>query len=128
MPASLSSITSKRATLYVPLDEKDPDSPKVKIVYRPKSYDRKFERHMNSLLQDREDDEELIAASVWIRSFLHIVQSWDLKWDDADEEPIPLTEEALDGFPTDVIAGIVRAIGEDQKTDPKAESDSQKRS
>jgi hypothetical protein len=128
MPASLSSITSKRATLYVPLDENDPDSQKVKVVYRPKSYDKKFERHMNKLLEEKKDDDELIAAAVWIRSFLHIVQAWDLKWDDADEEPIPLTEEALEDVPTEVISGIVRAIGEDQQTDPKAGSDSQKRS
>jgi hypothetical protein len=128
MPASLSSITSKRATLYVPIDDENPEGDKVKIVYRPKSYDKKFERHMNALLTDKEDDDELIAASIWIRSLLHIVHSWDLKFSESDDEPIPLTEEALEDVPTEVIAGIVRAIGEDQRTDPKAGNGLPKRS
>ena len=127
MPATLSSITSKKATLYVPLDEDDPDGEKVKVVYKPKAYDRRFERDLNRISQDKGED-EAIAAAITTKAFLNIVVSWDLQADAGDAEPIPLTEEGLETVPVVVLSGILKAIGDDQRPDPKAENGSPKRS
>lgn len=117
MPASLQSITSKRATVHVPIDADDPESGKVKVVYRPKAYDKRFERQLNSITQSKGED-EAIGAEIVTKTFLNIVVSWDLRAEDSDSEAIPLTEEGLEIVPVAFLNDVLVAIGDDQRPDP----------
>ena len=89
MAATLKSITSKTATLSVPLDDDDPDGEVVTLTYKPKAFSRSYEREFNDLV-GRQDD-QMVGAEITVRTFLLMVTSWDAKWDAADPGPIPLT-------------------------------------
>ena len=52
--------------------------------------------------------------------FLKIAESWDLKADDADPEPIPLSVEGLRQVPHDVIAEILAGVLNDNSPNPTA--------
>ena len=52
--------------------------------------------------------------------FLKIAESWDLKADDADPEPIPLSVEGLRQVPHDVIAEILAGVLNDNSPTPTA--------
>lgn len=127
MPASLASLVNKRATVHLPLDEKDPDSDIVRIIYRPKAFNAEFEDELNAIAPEKGEDKS-VGAAVAIAAFLHVVDSWDLRWHPDDPEPIPLTEDALKPISTEVLIGLLKAIGDDQKPDPKAANGSPKRS
>lgn len=116
MAASLRSITSKKATLTLPLDESDPDGGMVELTYKPKSLSRKYEREFNDLMVNK--DEQMVGAEITVRTFLYMVTGWNLKWDESDSEPIPLTAEGLEDVPTETLQYLLRKIGEDQQPDP----------
>ena len=116
MAATLKSITSKTATLSVPLDDDDPDGEVVTLTYKPKAFSRSYEREFNDLA-GRQDD-QMVGAEITVRTFLLMVTSWDAKWDDADPNPIPLTPEGLEDVPTQLLQYLLKKIGEDQQPDP----------
>lgn len=127
MPASLSSITSKRATINVPVDKDNPEGDTVRVVYKPKAYDKRFERQLNAITQEKGDD-EVVSAEIVTTAFLNIVAEWDLRAEDSDSEAIPLTPAGLEIVPVASLAEILTAIGDDQTPDPTTKSASRKRS
>lgn len=119
MAASIASITAKRATIVIPIDPSDPDSDTVSVTYKPKAYTRQMEREMNALTPESEN--QLAGAAYTIGVFQRMVTKWDLKYSADDADPIPLTDEGLETVPVEILTGILEAIGNDQKPDPKAE-------
>lgn len=117
MAASLKSISSKKATLYYPIDPDDPESAKIKVVYRPAALSGELVSRMEEARSESELQGWAIAA-VTIECFLGTVVEWDAKWDDADSEPIPLTKEALQPVSTLLLDAILGAINADQRPDP----------
>jgi hypothetical protein len=116
LAATLRSISSKTATLRVPLDEKNPDGGTVELTYKPKAFSRSYERQFNDLMAHQ--SEQMVGAEITVRTFLLMVTGWDLKWDESDADPIPLTPEGLEDVPTQTLQYLLRKIGEDQQPDP----------
>ena len=116
MPASLKSLTSKKVTLTVPVDEDQPDGDKVTLTYKPKALSRSYEREFNDLMAHQ--NEQMVGAEITLNTFLLMVDGWDAKWDESDSEPIPLTPEGLENVPTQFLQYLLRKIGEDQQPDP----------
>ena len=116
MPASLKSITSKQATLTLPLDEHEPDGDKVTLTYKPKAFSRSYEREFNGLMAHQ--NEQMVGAEITVRTFRLMVTGWDAKWEESDSEPIPLTDAGLENVPTQFLQYLLRKIGEDQQPDP----------
>lgn len=117
MPATLTSITNKRATVEVPLDKDDPEAGAVKVTYRPKWFNKLVQSDINRLSAEREGL-QTVAADMVITTILHVVTDWDLRATEGDSEPIPLTPEGLELVPTEFLAEIVLKITEDQSPDP----------
>ena len=117
MPASLKSITSKRATIFVPIDPANPDSDKVRVVYRPKALTERAINRFNDIVSAAADN-ELAGGKQTIELFVTIVESWDLLADPSDTDPIPLTYEGLADVPTAFLNDVIVATSDDQKPDP----------
>lgn len=120
MPASFESISSKKVTLTLPLDEDNPDSDTITLVYKPKALTKAYEREFNEIMAHQ--NEQMVGAEITIRTFLLMVTSWDAKLKDSDSDPIPLTPEGLENVPTQSLQYLLRKIGEDQQPDPKAKT------
>ncbi len=75
----------------------------LNVVYRPLTYT------VTELEKMEAGDAR--AAQV-VDSMLRLLVSWDLT--DEDENPVPLTEEALREVPTHIFTGIMQAVGKDQ--------------
>lgn len=116
MAATLTSITSKKVVLSVPLDEDQPDGDKVTLTYKPKAFSRGYEREFNELMGHQ--NEQMVGAEVTVRTFLLMVTGWDAKWNESDSDPIPLTPEGLEDVPTQFLQYLLREIGKDQQPDP----------
>jgi hypothetical protein len=121
MPATLSSLTNKTATVIVPLDENDPESETLKVTYRPKAYTKAVERKIGALAEGRSENAPFIAAQS-AELIKAMVVKWDLTLTEDDPDPIPITDEGLEDVPTEVLSGIFMAIMADQKPDPKAKN------
>ena len=117
MAASLKSITGKTASIIVKTDDDDPNSPFVNVVYRVSAYSKDFEKAINEAGK-KEQTDEVTAARVTVASFVRLVKSWDFRYEEEDTDPIPITEEALELVPTEFLAKIMKAIGDDQNPDP----------
>lgn len=117
MPASLKSITGKKATIHVPLDSDDPESAKVRIVYRSRAITERKIEQINETGRERYKGELTDARQV--RAFIQsIVTEWDLLADPDDSDPVPLTSEGLADVPTAFLIEILEATVADQKPDP----------
>lgn len=116
MAATLTSITSKKVTLTVPLDESEPGGETVTLTYKPKALSRSYEREFNDLMAHQ--NEQMVGAEITVRTFLLMVTGWDAKWNESDSDPIPLTPEGLEDVPTQFLQYLLRKIGEDQQPDP----------
>lgn len=125
MPATLASITAKRAVIEVPADATNPESPMLRITYKPRAYDKAFEESLNQIALNRQQDQQ-VAADMVIETFIRMVTAWDLT--DEEMNPIPLTTEGLRCIPTRFLGDILEAIGEDQKPDPTTGNASSRRS
>ncbi len=115
MPASLSSITSQRATLLMPVDPNDPDGDRLKIVYKPKVLSTRI---MRDITEAVDSDDELAGTERVLRQFCKVVVEWDLRTEPGDKEPIPLTPEGLEDVPLLILRDIFTAINDDQSPDP----------
>ncbi len=116
MPATLAKLTAQRVVLVLPIDENDPSSDPVRLVYRPNALTKQYEREFNEIADGKED--RMIGAEITIHAFLLVVQEWDLKWNESDPKPIPLTAEGLDDVPVPLLQYFLREVGKDQQPDP----------
>lgn len=116
MAATLTSITSKKVALAIPVDEDQPDGEKVNLTYKPKAFSRGYERQFNDLMGHQ--NEQMVGAEITVRTFLLMVTDWDTKWNESDSDPIPLTPEGLEDVPVQWLQYLLRKIGEDQQPDP----------
>lgn len=116
MAATLTSITSKKVTLSIPVDESEPDGEKVTLTYKPKALSRSYEREFNELMAHQ--NEQMVGAEITVRTFLLMVTAWDAKWNESDSDPIPLTPEGMEDVPTQWLQYLLKKIGEDQQPDP----------
>ena len=127
MPATLSSITSKRATIYVPVDKDNLDGEKVRVTYKPRAVTPRIEKAIRQASKEAETDEDA-AELKSLQMFCTVVVEWDLRADDLAPEPIPITVDGLQDMPWRFLMDILEAIGNDQKPDPKAANGLPKRS
>lgn len=111
--ASLAKLTAQRVTIQVPIDDET-----VSVTYRPRAYSEELEE----ALRAAQDDER--GAAMVREAFAAIVESWDLRWDEADPEPIPVTREGLRAVPSEVLGALLAKIGDDRAPDPKAKRSS----
>lgn len=118
MAATLNSIINKRAKLTIPLDKRDPDAGSVTIVYRPKAITPRKEKAYHEAVAKSTDR----GIGALLNRFSEVVIEWDLRWDDADSEPVAIKPETLMDVPSDVLSGILNAINEDQNPDPPTEN------
>lgn len=90
--------------LDVRFDDDDPDAI-LKITYRPTSF---TVAELDEIRNKAEKDPKRL-----IESLLNVVVSWDLETDEG--EPVPLEMDAIYGaVPSSILAGILRAVNEDQ--------------
>jgi hypothetical protein len=118
MSATLEKLTAKRVVIEIPIDEDDPTSDPVRIVYQPDTLTKKHEREFNEIASESPSGNRMVGASITLHAFLLVVREWDLKWNASDPEVIPLTEEGLDDVPVPLLQYFLNKIGEDQKPDP----------
>lgn len=117
MAPTLKSMKSQRATVYVVADPSDPDGEKVKVVYRP----GEISDEMFEAVAAKADDD---TSSELVRMLLPIMERWDLRADEGDEEPIPITREGLRPVPTPFLRRVLSAIIEDTQPDPTTKKSS----
>lgn len=109
MGATLEKLTSKTAEATVLLDGEST----VWFRYRPRKYTAKLERTIQAAIS-----EQLPSLSL-VRAATVLLDAWDLTWEEG-QDPIPLTEEALEEVPTEILTLILTAISDEQNPDPKA--------
>ena len=119
MAATLKSLSSKKATIYVPVDTDNPDGEKVRIVYRTKALN---ESRLNRIIDSAGGPENKLSdlrfGAVASEMFLAYVVEWDLRANEEDSDPIALTRDGIADVPTDFLQSIVAAIQADQRPDP----------
>jgi len=117
---TLKSLKSQRATVFVAIDKNDPDGEKVKVVYRAGEIsDELFVR-----LSDENESESDENGSELVRLLVPIIERWDLKADESDEDPIPITVRGLRPVPTAFLRRILTAVIEDTQPDPTTKKSS----
>ncbi|MGI8475154.1 MAG: hypothetical protein ACR2OO_02085 [Thermomicrobiales bacterium] len=95
----------------------DPDL--LNVTYRPHFADAEWEDGLNALNREVKDsDEPFQAHAVTRRTFLALVAKWDLKMDEDDDAPIPLTDEGLRPIAKDDLDKVMELIQADRG--PKA--------
>jgi hypothetical protein len=94
----------------------------INVVYYAHVYDKTFERKAAQLYESFKADDDVIVYQASVMRFLHVVASWDLKADDDDDAPIPLTEEAINaaGVTQDLMEDILTAVTRDRAPKAKA--------
>ncbi len=116
MPASLKSITSKRATVSVPVEPDDPDGDQVRVTYRPKAFTPRVYQRFAEMQANSTNEWE--SGPILVEMFIRIVDKWDLRADAEDEDPIPLTAEGLADVPVALMSSIIGEAISDQQPDP----------
>lgn len=104
--AYLNKLAEDRVSLTIPLDPNDPEN-KAHIVYRPNGYTGATEAAM------RDADPQREPSRIMRQAVVALVESWDVKWNEDDEAPIPLDVDDLMDVPTVVLGNIVDRIGKD---------------
>ncbi len=79
----------------------------LNLVYRPLSYTVK---EMEDATKDR-DPKNIV------RTMQRLLVEWDLT--DDDNNPIPLSDEALVEIPSHIFTGIMQAVAKDSRPDPE---------
>lgn len=114
---SLKSILKPSETLVIPFGAES-----VTVTYRPQYLTPEFEEKLKAL------NEEEKATEAFLELFTTVIESWDLKADDADAQPIPLNKSALRPVPYDILGEIVKKVQEavvpNPPTGPTSESTS----
>ncbi len=115
MPASLSALVAKTATIPISIDG---DMDAITVTYRKFAYSEDVERLVVAAQADQ-------APAKAVRSvFMEVIQAWDLTFAAEDTEPIPLTAEGLSAVPTEALGEILRQVGEhkEETVGPKAKT------
>jgi len=79
----------------------------VTVTYRPQYMTPEFEERMAALPETKQ------VNRGFVEMFMECVSAWDLKMDEGDKQPIPLTWDGLKGIPYDILGEIIRVIQED---------------
>ncbi|MEQ1761561.1 MAG: hypothetical protein ABL984_00310 [Pyrinomonadaceae bacterium] len=78
----------------------------VKVTYRPQYLTPEFEEKLKTLNTEDKSTEAFLSL------FCSVIVEWDLKLDDADEKPIPITVAALRSIPYDVLGEVLSKVQE----------------
>jgi hypothetical protein len=81
-------------------------SENVSVTFRPQYLTPEFEDKLKGL------NEEDKATEAFLSMFISLIDSWDLKLDDEDKSPIPITLKALKSIPYDVLGEILDKVQE----------------
>lgn len=105
----LSAATSRVRPIVVKFEGGD-----LNATYRPTSYTPKklAEAQAKAKKAKKANDQDAALASM-IESVLDLFVSWDLE--DDDGTPIPLTAEALQDVPINVMSELIQEVGRDQQ-------------
>lgn len=98
---SLKSILKPMETLVVPFGAEN-----VSVTYRPQYLTPEFEEKLKAL--NTEDK----ATEAFLELFCSVIVSWDLKADDNDPTPIPITKDALRPVPYDILGDVLNKVQE----------------
>lgn len=98
---SLKSILKPMETLVVPFGAEN-----VSVTYRPQYLTPEFEEKLKAL--NTEDK----ATEAFLELFCSVIVSWDLKADENDPTPIPITTEALRPVPYDILGDVLNKVQE----------------
>lgn len=98
---SLKSILKPMETLVVPFGAEN-----VSVTYRPQYLTPEFEEKLKAL--NTEDK----ATEAFLELFCSVIVSWDLKADENDPAPIPITKEALRPVPYDILGDVLNKVQE----------------
>lgn len=107
----------------------------VRAYYRPQyltpeleSQFRKLNKAANAekegLSQQEKDALEEQTSEAYRGILVEIVESWDLKYDDEDPAPIPLTKEGISRVPYDILNEILGTIMDQELPNRKTDQDS----
>ena len=109
MAATLGKLIAQHPTVKVPVGD---DS--MTVTYNAHAFDQATEEELSDFQAAGK------GATMAVEMALKLVRSWDLKREETDKEPIPLTREELRTVPTTVLSMIFEAIAEDRR--PNAET------
>ena len=87
------------------------------VKYRPQYLTPEFEDKLKSLESDKE------ATSAFVELFCGIVAGWDLTND--EEQPIPITPEALKSVPYEILGNVMEKVQEAVVPNSKTEQNSE---
>ena len=100
---SLKSILKPLQT--IPIEFDGPDGVEtVMVTYRPQYMTPEFEDELRGL------SEEDKSGKVFLQLFCKVVKSWDLKMEETDEEPIPVTVSALRPIAYEILSAIMEKV------------------
>ena len=112
MPLRMAHVVKNQRTLTVPFDEGE-----LNVIYKPNTVTVRLERQWTGI----EGAKEAIDAAVDV--ILTLVDSWDLLGE--DDQPVPLTRDALEEVPGVILNRIVQSIMADQRPNPPSGKASQ---
>lgn len=110
---SLKTILKPMGTLLIPFGAEN-----VSVTYRPQYLTPEFEEKLKGL-----SDEDK-ATEAFLELFCSVIVSWDLKNDDADPTPIPITKEGLRAVPYDILGEVLSKVQEAVVPNPPKEPNS----
>lgn len=111
---NLKSILKPMGTLLVPFNDES-----VSVTYRPQYLTPEFEEKLKTLNTEEK------ATEAFLELFCSVVVSWDLKAEEGDAEPIPITKEALRPVPYDILGEVLNRVQEAVVPNPTTESNSE---
>lgn len=98
---SLKSILKPLETLSIPFGTEF-----VTVTFRPQYLTPEFEEKLKALNNDAQ------ATQAFLDLFCSVIQAWDLRDDETDPQPIPVTPSALRPVPYDVLGEILNKVQE----------------
>lgn len=98
---SLKAILKPNQTLSIAFGEEQ-----VNVTYDAQYLTPAFEVTLKGLSEEKK------ATESFLKMFITLIKKWDLKADDADPEPIPLTVEGLQDIPFDILGEILTKVQE----------------
>jgi hypothetical protein len=105
MAATLAKFLAKTAECVVQVDPDDPETA-ITVWYRPNAVDFAFAERM----QAAPPGEQVQLLAEYLSRLL---AAWDLRRDDGDEEPLPVTAETVRELPLPVAYAIVERVNAD---------------
>lgn len=107
---SLKSIMKPSETIEVSFG-----SELVNVTFRPQYLTPEFEDNLKNLGSEGK------ATDAFLELFCSVVESWDVKVDESDPEPIPISKESLRSVPYDILGTIIEKVQEKVSPNSKTE-------